>query len=136
MKLGYLPPANKVCGKVMFLHVSVILFTRGDVHGMYAPLPRAPLPHMHPVMHAPPAIHDPCYTCPPSPVTHAPCHTCPPPCTPPWQHGPPPNDMVNERAVRILLECILVLFGVNFTRSLVPSVQRSYNCSSFNIAFY
>ena len=39
---------------------------------------------------------------------HAP-HTThvPLPCTSPTMHAPP-HDMVNERAVRILLECILV----------------------------
>ena len=75
----------------------------------------------------PPAMHSPLPWMPP-------CHTCPLPCTPPHMpptmHGPtshvpatppathvphcharPPilRDAVNERAVRILLECILVV---------------------------
>ena len=69
----------EVCGKVMFLQASVILF----LGGMQA-------------MHA------------------CPCHACPPPrhaCHLPHTH---PDDMVNERVVRILLECILVVFTFVF----------------------
>ena len=62
----FLPPANEVWGKVIFLHMSVILFTGG----VSAPLDADP----HPLDADPP-------------------------------------DTVNKRAVRILLECILVLKG-------------------------
>ena len=74
----WLPPANEVHGKVMFLHVSVILFT-----GERACMPCTPLPCM-----LPSAIHAPlCHTCPlpcmPPPTTH------PLPCMPPLPHVPP-----------------------------------------------
>ena len=39
-----LPPANEVCGKVMFLQVSVILFTGGGVPSPGGCLLEAPLP--------------------------------------------------------------------------------------------
>ena len=104
----YLPPAitarKRSCGKVMFLHLWVILFTERGVciqacsePAVYKQLHWCWLP-------LPPAMHVPCQ----------PHHTCP--CLP---HTPPPSpcmpplpsvywDMVNKRAVRIPLECILV----------------------------
>ena len=65
-----------------------------------------PLPCMPPTaMHAPlPCMPTPCHVCPPH-------HAQPPPLAthaPPAMHAPSPHDMVSERAVRILLECILV----------------------------
>ena len=77
--------------KVIFLHLSVILFTGG-----VCPLPgRTPLP----ARENPPA----CQGDPPGPD--------PPPPGP----DPPPGSRlqhtINERPVRILLECILVLYG-------------------------
>ena len=65
----FLPPANEICGKVMFLHVSVILSRRG-VRAMHAPL-----------LCTPPSTHAPHHACPSA--THAPCQTCPPPRMPP-----------------------------------------------------
>ena len=66
--IEFLPPANEVCGKVMFLHASV----RG------ATLPQTPHPH----------------------------------------------DMVNERAVRILLECIFVFNEItDLLSSLIDQIQ-------------
>ena len=64
--LSYLPPAYEVCGKVMFLHASVILSTWGACMprtppcAMHAPLPPAcpPPPHMPPTC-TPPATHAP-----------------------------------------------------------------------------
>ena len=50
-----LPPANEVCGKVMFLHMSVIL-SIGGMCGMLVPLP-----HMPPLPHMTPATHNPCH---------------------------------------------------------------------------
>ena len=60
-----LPPANEVCGKVMFLHASVILSTgEGGVRAMHAPYhTRTPL----------------CHAC-------LPCHARPLPCMP-LPHG-------------------------------------------------
>ena len=107
----------------MFLHASVNLSTGGR-HTC-----RACLPAMHT-----PAMHTPCHLCPPAmhappphmpPATHTPCQACPPPhtpslprmppmpCMPTATHAPPPpcthpHYIVNEWAVCILLECILV----------------------------
>ena len=119
----------------MFLHVSVSHSAQGrracHARPHYAlRMPPAFLPHMptSPAMHTPRPRMPPCPTHPTAmpapPGTHAclPCHayplghTCPPrPCTPPVTHAPlpciPPTTLrhaVNERAVRILLECILV----------------------------
>ena len=82
---------------------------------------QAPLPHMPPLMHTPLPHTPPCYACPPPRMPllcHAypllPCmspyHACPPPCMPPLLRTPPTTlrHAVDERAVRILLECILV----------------------------
>ena len=69
------------------------------------------------VCHTPPAMHTPCHACPPpcTPPPCTPCHTHPlPPSMPPAMHAPPMlRDAVNERAVRILLECILVMEKYN-----------------------
>ena len=37
MSKSFLPPANEVWGKVIFLHLSVILFTGGEYLGRYPP---------------------------------------------------------------------------------------------------
>ena len=78
---------NEVVAKVIFLHLSVILFTGGRVWGRH---PRPPLPRSR---HPPGAE-------PPGADTQ-------------WvRHPPPPGSRlqhtVNERPLRILLECILV----------------------------
>ena len=76
----------------------------------HAPNTHAPC-HAHPLPHMPP-----CHICPP-PATHTPLPHIPLPCMPPLPHVSPPPHMppppilrvaVNERAVRILLEWILV----------------------------
>ena len=105
----YLPSANEVWGRVIFLHLSVILFT-GGVPGQVHPPGRYPPGQVHP----PGSQYTPWQVPPPGKYT-------------PWQVHPlgryPPNSacwvMVNKRAVRILLECILVLairsdFSCNF----------------------
>ena len=79
---------QRSCGKVMFLHLSV----SHSVH-------RGRAWHAHPATHTPLPCLPPCHTCPTS-------HACPP-----ATHAPLPmtsRHAVNERAVRILLECILV----------------------------
>ena len=80
VKLSLLP-ANKVWDKVMFLHLSVILFTRGG---------------MHPSMQW--GRHPPGLTLPPRQTLPHPWQT---PSRILW-------DMVNKRVVHILLECILL----------------------------
>ena len=106
-----LPPTNKVCGKVIFLHLSVILFTGGSTReyplGRSTPLQAGTdLPGQ---VHPPGQVHRLAGT--------LPRQVCPPDRypsgqVPPWAGTPPPNsacwDMVNKRVVRILLECILV----------------------------
>ena len=72
---------NEVVAKVMFLHVSVILYTGGEG-----------------VSGEPPPPRDQADTTPPGPR-----RTPPPP-------GRRLQHTVNERPLRILLECILVLF--------------------------
>ena len=86
-----LPPANEVYEKVMFLHVFVILST-----GRH--------PHTHPMGRHPswvdtPQADTPSGQTPTCPV-HAGIHTPPAQCI---------LDTVNKQAVRIPLECILVL---------------------------
>ena len=83
---------NEVVAKVMFLLVSVILST-GGVSGRENPLARRP-----PWAGRPPGKETP-------PGRETPQQGEPPP--PAWS---PPRHTVNERPVRILLECILVVF--------------------------
>ena len=82
-ELYLLPPASEVCGKVMFLHASVILSMGGeDMRAMHA------LPAMHaPTTHAPHHTHTPLPCTPPA--MHAPCHTCPLTRIPPATHATP-----------------------------------------------
>ena len=90
----FLPPANEVWGKVIFLHLSVILFTRGST---WASTPRAgtsPAPQAG----RPPGRYTPWAGTPSRAGT-------PPTGTPP---GNACWDTFNKREVRILLECILV----------------------------
>ena len=104
----FLLPANEVWGKVIFLHLFVILFTEcggsASVHDGITP--PTPLDHVPP---------GPC-----TPLDHAPPRTMHPqdhapllPCTTRQDHAHPPEqsmlgDTVNAWAVRILLECSLV----------------------------
>ena len=81
----FLLPANEVWDKVMFLHLSVILFTGG---------PPTPPRMQPPVMQTPWNAH-------PPGCRHSPGCRCPPPTQDTW-------DIVNKRAVHFLLECILV----------------------------
>ena len=77
---------NSSYGKVMFSQVCVNNSVHGGgVRGIHTP----------PGTHAPPGM-PPSWTC-MSQGTHA-----------PWAFMPPHRDALNERAVRILLECILV----------------------------
>ena len=87
----FLLPVNEVWGKIMFLHLSVILLTcqhaMGQTHTPQIPLGRHS-PGRHPFGRNPPPRQ-----------------------TPPDKHPPTLwilRNTVNKRAVRILLECILV----------------------------
>ena len=113
-------PANEVWGKVIFLHLFVILFTVGG-------LPQCMLgyhPHPPGTRHPPRTRH--------TPWDHAPLqnqtHT-PPPHPPGNRHSPrtrhtPPQDqgdMVNARAIHIPLECNLVFTVIPSETVLAPS---------------
>ena len=104
---------KRSCGKVMFLHLSV----SHSVHGVGACVPHTHPCHACPLACTPPSTYAPLACT--APATHAPslpcmppCHACSLPCTLPCHACPlpcmPPRHAVNERAVRILLECILV----------------------------
>ena len=104
---------NEVVAKVMFLHVSVILFTGGGLQAGRTPLDMENPP--------PPGQGDPPWTGrtprqggtpragrPPRAGRNPPGRV-----NPPWTRQPPPpgsrlQNAVYERPVRILLECILV----------------------------
>ena len=92
-----LPPAKEVWGKVMFLHLSVILFTGGG--GAVCPISCW---DTHPLEQTSPRQTLPGHT---SPWTDTPWAD-----TPPWTDPPIRilRDMDNNWAVRIPLECILV----------------------------
>ena len=86
---------NSSCGKVMFLHLSVILFTGGSV---WSDTPRARHPPgRHPLGRYPPWADPPRQTHPPPWQTH-----------PLGSHTPARWKRPLQRTVRILLECILV----------------------------
>ena len=86
----YLPPANKVWGKVIFLHLSVILFTGGStwagtprqVHSPWQVYPPAGIP---PPTGTPSGRYTPQATPPPSSYTSPPQAGTPPGQVPPWQ---------------------------------------------------
>ena len=125
----FLPPAKVVCEGYVFTRVCQSLCSH-----MPAPPPQ---PCMPPAMHATPChahplscMPHPCHAQPP-PATHAPYHTCPPamhvaPChtRAPPRHACPPTTLrhaVNERAVHILLECILVIL-CNFIKFILSII--------------
>ena len=101
IKAHFITGRNEVLAKVMFLQVCVILFTGRDVWsgpgGVRHPPPGR---HPHQVRH-PPGQTPPRADTPPGQIP------------PPGQTPPPPRssrlrNTVNDRPVRILLECILV----------------------------
>ena len=107
--------------KVMFLQVCVILFTGGvsaSVHTPRAGTPPwvgTPLGRYTPARYTPPGQVHPNQQI-PSRQVHPPCRYTPPAGTP--RAGTPPparkqTPAVNERPVRILLECILI-YTVHF----------------------
>ena len=118
---------NEVVAKVMFLHVSVILFTGGASGEPPRTRQTPPLgPRRTPLQtrQTPPGPRrtpPPDQADPPGPDRHPPWDQGEPPLqtrqTPPDQADPPPGrtlqHTVNERPVRILLECILVLYFIS-----------------------
>ena len=91
----FLPPANEVWGKVIFLHLSVILSTGGR-GSTWAGTPHW---HVHPLGRYTPWAGIPPAGTPPGRYT-------------PWQVHPHP--MVHAWAVCILLECILLVIDIVF----------------------
>ena len=120
-KLLFLPPAKEVWGKVMFLHLCVILFTGGDW-----------LPSMHHRSHDQGVcLWGVCLweICLWGVCIQGDLH-------PGWADSPPPpeihgilQDTVNKRVVRILLECINVKFAASCKEDL--SV-KFHSCFSHN----
>ena len=103
---------NEVVAKVIFLHLSVILFTGGvsaSVHAgiLHPPGVDTPLEQTLPQKQTPPPSRHPTWE-----QTHTPGADPPRSRHPTWSRHPPPGSRlrhtVNERPVRILLECILV----------------------------
>ena len=94
----FLPSANDSCGKIMFLHLSVILFTG---------VGRCTPPQVHPPTDTPQA------------------DTPPPGHTPPGQTSTPRRPL--QRTVCILLECILVKLCIQIvlvTYNKVPNAKQ------------
>ena len=90
---AFLPPANEILGKVMFLPMSLILFTRGDGVSQHAKR------KTHLSAETPPQADTNLRRHPPRADTLLGRHHL---CQILW-------DMVNKRAVHILLECNLLL---------------------------
>ena len=118
---------NEVVAKVMFLLVSVILSTGGLPHCMLGYTPRTKRRHPQTKSRPPPDQKQ----TPPEPKADTPGTKS--------RHPPgpkadiplhPPRQTVNERPVRILLECILVLMqlSVNFGQIIDwrPSCRKSW----------
>ena len=95
--VSYFYRPQRSCGKVMFLHLSVILFTGGWVSGRHPP-PRQTLPLLgrHPPRQTPPPRAD----------------TNPPGRHLPLGGHPSPSRRPLQRTVRILLECTIASFNV------------------------
>ena len=101
-------------GKVIFLHVSVILFTRRFCLSACSDTPprsRCPPPgtDTHPWEQTPPGAD-----------------TCPEKTPPPLREQCMLGDTGNKRAVRILLECILVEYGFYLGKS-VPGIDGLFD---------
>ena len=97
--------------KVIFLHLSVILFTGGVSASVHAWIPSARSRHPPRSRHTPEQTPPGAYTRPPNPRSRH-----PPP--PPQEQTPPGSRLrhtVNERPVRILLERILVDLLITFS---------------------
>ena len=124
--MSYLPPANEVWGRVIFLHLSVILFKGVCLSACWDTTPRA--------MHTPGPCNTPSWThaTPPS-RTHAPPRPMHSPglCTTPQDHAPPPpvqsmlGDTVNVSIAMYCgqLQCILL---VNRPMVIHPECQETF----------
>ena len=135
-KVMFLPLANKVWGKVMYLHVSVILFTGGSTWAgippsQYTPWAGTPQAGTSPLGRYAPKAGTPPGRYPPGQV-HPLGQVHPQAGTPPWAGTPPLGrytpgnacwDTVNKRVGRILLECILVFSVCTYTVNEVSCVK-------------
>ena len=121
---------KRSCGKVMFLHLSVILFTGGCVsqHASQVTWYTPPPQQTHPRQthtpqadtHTPGRHTHPRQTHTPQADTHTPGRHTPKSRQPPQADThthTPPTQMVNELAVRFLLERILVFCAFSFPGS-------------------
>ena len=118
---------NEVVAGVIFLHLFVILFTGGVSASLHAGiLPRTrPPPKQTPLEQTTPRGRHPRADTPCSRHSPTRADTPPPEQTSPLEQTPPPVESrlwhtVNERPVRILLECILVLFSCSFGKRISP----------------
>ena len=108
---------NEVVAKVIFLHLSVILFTGGGVSAS-----------VHAGIPPPPGSRPPWEQTPPG-SRH------PPGADPPGSRHPPRSRLqhtVYERPVRILLECILVSKNISY----VQNKEKEWKFGSDKIAYY
>ena len=115
----YLYRPQRSWAKVMFLQASVILLTGGGVC-LSACWDTTPWEQTSPWEQTPLGPNPPEQTSPPE-------QTPPPRSNPPWSRPPPGSrlrDTVNERPVRILLECILVRISVTVTFIPCPEHQH------------
>ena len=116
---GVVTGRNEVVAKVMFLLVSVVLLTGGCLPqcmlGYHPPGADTPWSRHLPEADTPRTRH---------PPEQTPPEQTPPGADPPQKQTPPPGsrlrDKVNERPVRILLECILVS-----TKIICSNIQRT-----------
>ena len=85
-----LPPANEVWGKVIFLHLSVILFTGGGTWACTPPTAGTPPGQVPPWVGTPPGqVHPPGRYTPNPPAGTPPCRYTPAGTLPPLQAGTP-----------------------------------------------
>ena len=114
---------NEVVAKVIFLHLFVILFTGGVSSRENPPAGRTPPPGLD------------------TPQTRPPWDQTPQEQTPPWDQTlpradtPPPGSRlqhtVNERPVCILLECILVVYRMEFDTTRCSCSRNSGQISAW-----
>ena len=108
----WLPPVNEAWGKVMFSHLSVILFMGGvyPIACWNTPPNRTTPRRTPPLGRHPPSRHPPGQTTPFSPTCIL-------------------QDTVNKRAVRILLDCILVVSVFSTSTRLLLTKTSFFSCS-------
>ena len=141
--MEFLPPANEVWGKVMFLHLCHSV-RRGegvcptppqtDLGGGWADPtpPECRPPSQIPWMQTPQPDPVPRQT-PPGRPPSPPMQTSSPQCRPTspdaerWMQTPPPPPIRQQATVRILLECILVFHNITMEKAQSYLVLQEYN---------